>query len=698
MKPEIVNKNKQCEFGGPYAGRDMYISIYQESERKFVVTHKTDIKSVFYFTGREKELQDLRQRIEEGRAVLVSGMGGIGKTNICMKLFDEYYSRYSKGEDKIIRHIGYIEYDGDMDSSLMNCLRYKEQDNPESNKEAAWKELEDIASGGNFLLFVDNVNKSISEDPSLKRLATIPGAVILTSRQTSFGDEFEPYQIGFLDKEQCMEIFKSIRYRDSEKDISAEEIQDLEYIIETLVGRHTITVELLAHLARVKLWEIKKLREELEEKKFRLLFHKDGKLINIQESYEKLYSLSGLTEAEKNIMEAFSVFPYIFLEASVCNEWLLADAGVREDDDILMGLYEKGWLQLDIEQKSYALHPVFAQFIYDGYMPKKEKHCGLIAACRKSLKIPESGSALACRKYIPFAVNIADKLIGENNIQQMHFISAIAYLFNYLAEYQKAEKLYERELEISEQVLGEDHPGTATCYDNLAKVYWNREEFEKAEKLYEKAIEIDKRVLGEDHPDIATSYNNLALVYYGQREYKKAEELYEKALEIRERVLGEEHPYTAASYNNLAKIYYSKEEYEKAEGLFEKALEIREKVLGEEHPYTATSYNNLAMVYYSRGEYEKAEGMFEKALRIRKRMLGEEHPDTATCYGNLAQIYKIQGKYKIALDYYQKAYNTYSQKFGPNHSFAQQMAENIGNLTPLAKRTNDFTDGGKIAW
>ena len=168
MGPETVNKNRDCEFNGPYAGRDLYITMYQEPEREFVVTHKTDIKPVSYFSGREKELQDLRQKIEEGRkAVLVSGMGGIGKTHICRKLFEEYYIRHEKGEDRLFSHIGYIEYNDDMDSSLMECLRYKIQDNPALNKEAAWKELESLASSGKFLLFVDNVDKSITEDLGL---------------------------------------------------------------------------------------------------------------------------------------------------------------------------------------------------------------------------------------------------------------------------------------------------------------------------------------------------------------------------------------------------------------------------------------------------------------------------------------------------------------------------------------------------
>lgn len=323
MAPEIVNKLKDSEIHGDFAGRDhvtVNIILFQESEREFLVTRNANIKPVYYFTGRETELKELRQRVEKGcKSVLISGMGGIGKTNICRKLFDEYYSEHKQGNEGAFQHIAYIEYNGDMGSSLQTCIKFKKQNNPENNLEAAWQELEYLASGGKLLIFVDNMNKSIAEDPGLKRLNTIPGAVILTSRRNSFSNEFEPYPIGFLKIEQCREIYEKIRFRGNSMGISPEEIPVLEYIIEKLAGRHTITVENLAYQARVKNWAVHKLREELEKNGFRLEIHKNGEIVNLQKSYEVLYDMSDLTEAEKNILEAFSLFPYVPLtaEASV---------------------------------------------------------------------------------------------------------------------------------------------------------------------------------------------------------------------------------------------------------------------------------------------------------------------------------------------------------------------------------------------
>lgn len=669
MGPEVVNKNKNCVFNGPYAGRDLYITMFQESEREFVVTHNANIKPAAYFTGRETELQDLRQRIEEGRkSVLVSGMGGIGKTHICRKLFEEYLNKHAEDKSGPFRHLGYIEYNGDMGSSLQNCLKFKQQESPEQNQEAAWRELEYLASDGKLLLFVDNVDKPISADLGLQRLKGIPGAVVLTSRQVSFGDEFEAYQIGFLDMGQCKEIYEKIRFRGSGRKVDPEEVPDLEYVIENMAGRHTITVELMAHLARTKLWAVKRLREELEQKGFRLEFHKDGELVNIQESYEKLYGLSGLTEAEQNILEAFSVFPYIPLAAETCNEWLLTDAGVSENDDILMGLYQKGWLQFDTKQESYALHPVFAQFICGKCKPEAQKHMELIEACQKSFSALANGLALGCRYYIEFAESIYAKMDMGMELRA-YLICALASILEYMAEYKRAEELFRKGLQICENAFGWNHPNTAAVYNNLAYVYFKQGKYEKAEKLYQRGLQINKWAFGEEHPDVATNYDNLANVYSERGEYEKAEVLYKSGLKIREKVLGERHPDTAISHNNLAVLFDRQGRYIEAERMYRKSLQISELVLGEDHLDVAVCCNNLAGVHKKKGEYEEAERLYEKSLKLRERILGKEHPDTAICYCNLAGVCAAKGKYMEAEMLYKKSLQIWERTLGGAHPF-----------------------------
>ena len=720
MGEKTTTKVYRSQVGGSVVGGDMNITniiMLQDSEREFVVTHNADIKPVSYFTGRETELKELRQRIEEGRkSVLVSGMGGIGKTHICRKLFEEYLNIHAKGDNESFCHIGYIEYAGDMGASLMSCLKYRQQGAPEQNQEAAWKELEYLAADGKLLLFVDNVNVSVREDAGLGRLKGIPGAVVLTSRRTSFSKEFEPYRIGFLSTEQCIEIYERIRYEDSGKKVSEEAIPDLEYIIENMAAGHTITVEFLAHLAQTKHWSVKRLREELENKGFQLEYKdEEDRLINIQEEYEKLYDLSELTEAEQNILEAFSVFPYIPLAAKICNRWLLADAGVNEGDDVLIGLYRKGWLQFDIEHESYAIHPVFARFIYDKCKPKSKNHLGLIKACQDCIEIPHNGLVLKGKKFISFAESIIEKMHLGDSVELVNLIVALAFLLQYIAEYKKAEKwyrvllqifknredylgiancynslayiceiygnyleaerLYKKSLVICEG-LGENYVALETCYNNLAGVYSIQGKYQKSEEYYIKSLKIIECIFGENHFDTARSYNNLATVYHRLGRFKEAEKLYEKSLRIRKQILGENHPVTAMCYNNLASLYWEQGKYNEAKVLYQKSLEIRES-MQENHPDTAMSYNNLAGVYFKQGQYERAEELYKKSIEIREQILGEKHIDTAMCYNNLASVYGDKGEYKKAVLYFFKAYSIFYLKLGAEHPSTQFIYENL---------------------
>ncbi len=565
VKAEIENKNKDCIFEGHYTGRDSIKNVYnnvnivmlEDKERKFIVTHDVNTKPVSYFTGRETELQELRSLVETGqKSVLVSGMGGIGKTSICRKLFDEYES---VGECGFFHHIGYIEYNRNMESSLQKCLFYKKQEKPEANKEAAWMELEYLAADGKLLLFIDNVNLTMREDEGLKRLKNIPGAVVLTSRRTYFSKEFKTYKIGFLDIKQCKAIYEKIRYEDSGREVPEDEIQDLEYIIDKLAAKHTITIEFLAHLAQTKHWTVKKLRDELEEKGFQLEYKdEEDELVNIQKSYETLYDLSKLTKAEQNILEAFSVFPYIPLAAETCNQWLLSDAGASEDDDILTGLYRKGWLQFNLEHENYSLHPVFAKFIYEKCKPGAEMHHGLIESCQKCLEISKNGSALEHQKFIPFAENIVRKLEMKNNIEKAEFIEAVARCFPTMANPQKAEEFYAMALEIYESIYGEEHYNTIRCIYGLAESNEfqdaSRDKAKKAKELYERCLRLCKKVLGDEHSYTIKCYNILAFLYNNSKQMQL--NYFLKVYRFCFIKLGQNNFYTCVAYENIEKIYY----------------------------------------------------------------------------------------------------------------------------------------------
>ena len=272
-----------------------------------------------------------------------------------------------------------------------------------------------------------------------------------------------------------------------------------------------------------------------------------------------------------------------------------------------------------------------------------------------------------------------EKNLGKDHPDTAKSYGNFAATLNAQGQYDDAEPLLRKVLEILTRVLGEDHPDTATSYNNLASNLNARGHYDEAEPLQRKALEIRTRVLGEDHPDTAISYNNIAGNLNDQGRYDEAEPLFRKALEIRTRVLGEDHPDTANSYDNLAGNLNVQGRYDEAEPLHRRALEIRNRVLGEDHPNTAMSYNNIASNLDARGHYDEADPFHRKALEICTRVLGEDHPDTANSYDNLAGNLNVQGRYDDAEPLHRRALEIRTRVLGEDHPNTAMSYNNLAS-------------------
>ncbi len=280
------------------------------------------------------------------------------------------------------------------------------------------------------------------------------------------------------------------------------------------------------------------------------------------------------------------------------------------------------------------------------------------------------------------SLEIREQVLGADHPATATSLNNLAELYKSQGRYEAAEPLFWRSLETWEQVLGADHSATATSLNNLAALYESQGRYEAAEPLYQRSLEICERLLGADHPATAQSLNNLAGLYESQGRYEAAEPLCRRALEIRKQLLGDDHPDTALSLNSLANLYYSQERYEAAEPLFWRSLEIRERLLGHDHPATATSLNNLALLYKSQGQYEAAEPLYRRALEISEQVLGADHPHTAQSLNNLAALYYSQKRYAEAEPFFRRGLEIFLEKLGQDHPNTQTV---LGNFRIFVK-------------
>ena len=72
------------------------------------------------------------------------------------------------------------------------------------------------------------------------------------------------------------------------------------------------------------------------------------------------------------------------------------------------------------------------------------------------------------------------------------------------------------ELQQREALYGPHHPNLADSLSNLAILYNQSGEYDKAQPLYERALQIYQTVHGPDHPDVAHTLTDLAVLHLEQ--------------------------------------------------------------------------------------------------------------------------------------------------------------------------------------
>ena len=529
---------------------------------------------------RNNTVAELQKLLETGdNILLVNGLGGIGKTSIARKVYHNVKDKY--------KHIVWIEYQENLRRSLLSSLFLF---NNTKDENIRFKQIEQYITNSkeDTILFIDNVNKTVSEDPSLSVLLGINARIVITSRRTHLHN-FTPINVGFLSENQCVDIFYEYYIFDKSRD-QTEIVKDLVNI----VSCHTLSVELLAKCANMPGYSLSKFLDDLKRKGFgypELLVEANHSMQarTIAQHLIKLFELVNVSDEQKRILRNFAILPSVEIPADV-KKWIECKSGD------LMRLNELGWIR--VTENGYTMPDIVKESIrmQIGTISIND-YSQLLEYLSKDEYIKKTNNYI----FASVRLKIADTVISEFKDE-------------------------------STEIMGK-------LLANIATIHNNQGQYDKALEYNYKALYIREKVLGKGHPDTATTYNNTALAYFRQGEYSNALEWHQKALSIREKVLGKEHPDTATTYDNIADVYYCQGEYPKAFEWYQKALAIREKVLGKEHPDTATSFNNIAGLYYIQGDCPKALEWYQNALSIREKMLGKEHPDTATTYSNFALVY-----------------------------------------------------------
>jgi tetratricopeptide (TPR) repeat protein/DNA-binding XRE family transcriptional regulator len=299
------------------------------------------------------------------------------------------------------------------------------------------------------------------------------------------------------------------------------------------------------------------------------------------------------------------------------------------------------------------------------------------------------GSYSQMERLLLRALAIRRQKMGTSHLETARTLNDLGALYQSEGKYQQAELVLQEALTIRQQALGEEHRDVAETLHNLANSYRALGEYAKAEPFYLRALHIREATLGMEHPLVAQSYYGLAKLYNSQEKYQQAAMFCKHALHIQEQRLGDHHPTVASTLNMLAKIYQGQHKLDQAEEMNMRALQIREQASDVDHPHVATILNRLVEIYHAQRRYHEAEVLIARASRIHEQLLGPAHPYTAYSHSNRARNLFLQGKYVQAESYYRKALAIREQNLGVTHPNTASSYADLAELYASLERNEE---------
>jgi serine/threonine protein kinase/tetratricopeptide (TPR) repeat protein len=233
-----------------------------------------------------------------------------------------------------------------------------------------------------------------------------------------------------------------------------------------------------------------------------------------------------------------------------------------------------------------------------------------------------------------------------------------------IGEYEKAESMHRRGLELRELAFGRTNVLVADSLCSLGEVLAARGDETNAEPMQREALHIRRSLLGNNHPDVVASLKALADTILGPHANNprlgEAEELDREALALAQKIYTNDHPTVASSMSSLGNVLWRKGEgadtevLNEAEKLLRGALEMQKRLFGDFHPSVASTASMLGNVLRAEGQAAEAELILRESLANRQKLLGDDHPALISSVDRVAALMSSQGRFSDAEPMYRQ--------------------------------------------
>lgn len=591
------------------------------------------------FVGRNKEIECIKEMFNDSNAIFLSGIGGIGKTELAKQYVKRNRGNYnnvvfaifnSSIEQMVCESVNINGISKDKDESTVEYFNRK------------MKLLETMVTSDD-LIIMDNFD--IDSEINLERFLQLPCKFIITTREDFRDYNYKQLVVDKIeDEEDIMELFLSyndIEYSKSEKEAISELLQFVDY--------HTMTVELIAKYLQHTDMSPEELLDKFLEKEginntndTKIKHRKDRKLSaeSVNRHLRMLFDLSGFDKIEKEILCDLSIFAGVNIRRGKFEE--LCD--IKNAHIKVEALIKHGWIMEDEITDKIYLHQIIQDLVYKDLAPDASKCERIIRGMSKYMEEEPKNFAEKHNKELLLdiflermsgnTIDYAKLCMKSKKIENLEKAEEILLEYNDREKYNLLQKTYKK---LIDAFAGSDYILEIESDDDLDIVFVNIYNWlEKAIVCCEEYSE-DPDYLSQELIEtgrITVRVIDGALILTSEKKYSGLDSIYElisKTYEI--------------ATDNIPKSSYSNE--------------IKERMYSEIKNLYYRDRDNILGSYKDEHVADS-----EKAFFYQKKMmeLRTEKPDIINYYGNtvteadVAEDYRKRGEYDKAIAMYKSGY------------------------------------------
>ena len=326
-------------------------------------------------------LPQLTDAIRQGGKIAVTGMGGIGKTEMTRQALALL------AKEELFSRMAWVQYENSLASSLR--MAFDGLDGvAEENVLSTVREKLEAPYQGRTLLLIDSVDMPPEADEGLREIEHWGCDVLVTTR-FPLGDGFRNIAVPLLSEGASRALF--VQHDPYLKSMGSAETEALHQVLSRVAG-HPLAIILLAHLAKMKRWTMAQLLDELDRISPEGLRLAGGKFSAIAQRIAQMVSTDALTDRERQVLAVFATFPAWTIPVRDALT-LLRDFGT--EDELLSALETAAdYGLLTSNWRGYAMHPVLAES-FRPLLPPMEKVPRLAEIFRE--RATQSGSLEDCK-------------------------------------------------------------------------------------------------------------------------------------------------------------------------------------------------------------------------------------------------------------------------------------------------------------